>query len=128
MKLATNLLCAAGLAVIGSFSGGPLAAAELVLIEQPGCVYCAEWDREISAIYPKTPEGAFAPLRRMQLVESRRTDTVSFARPVIYTPTFVLIEEDRELARIEGYPGEDFFWGLLRMMLEKNTIYQGENG
>jgi hypothetical protein len=105
MKLATNLLCAAGLAVIGSFSGGPLAAAELVLIE-----------------------GAFAPLRRMQLVESRRTDTVSFARPVIYTPTFVLIEEDRELARIEGYPGEDFFWGLLRMMLEKNTIYQGENG
>ena len=35
----------------------------------------------------------------------------------VFTPTFVLVREGRELARIEGYPGEDFFWGLLAAML-----------
>ena len=34
-------------------------------------------------------------------------------------PTFVLVEDGRELGRIEGYPGEDFFWGLLGKLLEK---------
>ena len=29
------------------------------------------------------------------------------------TPVFVLIDHDREIGRIRGYPGEDNFWGLL---------------
>lgn len=37
--------------------------------------------------------------------------------PVIYTPTFVLVEHDSEIGRIEGYPGEDFFWSLLERLL-----------
>jgi hypothetical protein len=48
---------------------------------------------------------------------------MSFARPVVFTPTFVLVEDGQELARIEGYPGEDFFWGLLARMLEEHTDY-----
>lgn len=33
-----------------------------------------------------------------------------------YTPTFVLIDGGREVGRIEGYPGEAFFWGLLEKL------------
>jgi hypothetical protein len=35
----------------------------------------------------------------------------------------VLIDpEGQEAGRIEGYPGEDFFWGLLGRMLEEAGI------
>lgn len=39
--------------------------------------------------------------------------------PIRYTPTFVLIENGEELGRIEGYPGDAFFWGLLDRLLQK---------
>ena len=93
-------------------------AAELVMVEEPGCMWCARWNSEIAHIYPKTSEGRFAPLIRMDKSD-QVTDAISFARKVVYTPTFVLIENGRELGRIEGYPGEDFFWGLLGEIIEK---------
>ncbi len=101
----------------------PAIAVELVMVEQPGCGWCERWDSEIAAIYPLTPEGHAAPLRRVDLRDP--PDDVTFARKVQFTPTFVLIEDGVELARIEGYPGEDFFWGLLGVMLKRNTDYKG---
>lgn len=97
--------------------------AELIMVDQAGCVYCERWESELAAIYPKTPEGQFAPLRRLDISKIRGSD-ITFARAVNFTPTFVLIKENTEIARIEGYPGEDFFWGLLDMMLRANTAYQ----
>ena len=44
-------------------------------------------------------------------------------RDVIFTPTFVLMENDQELGRLEGYSSEDFFWELLEVILEKETEY-----
>ena len=44
-------------------------------------------------------------------------------RDVIFTPTFVLMENNKELGRLEGYSSEDFFWELLEMILEKETEY-----
>ena len=39
-------------------------------------------------------------------------------------PTFILIgDEGDELGRIEGYPGEDFFWSLLEAMLIDKTEF-----
>ncbi len=99
-------------------------AADLVMVEEPGCVWCAQWDRDLGAIYPKTPEGKFAPLQRVQIRDTRK-DTLGFtlSRPVSFTPTFLLIKEGVEVGRIEGYPGEDFFWGLLEQMLISKTDY-----
>ena len=102
----------------------PADAAELVMVEEQGCAYCITWKREIGPIYPKTPEGAFAPLRMIDIDDGVPAD-LNFARKVVYTPTFILIEDGVEVARIEGYPGEDFFWGLLEMMLKAKTDYQG---
>ena len=99
-------------------------AAELIMVEEPGCVWCAQWERDLGAIYPKTPEGKFAPLQHVQIRDTRK-DTLGFAlkRPVSFTPTFVLVEDGAEIGRIEGYPGEDFFWGLLDQMLTNTTDY-----
>lgn len=97
-------------------------AVELIMVERTGCHYCIEWKTDLGPIYPKTDEGQYAPLRMVQ-IKNAPPEGVEFARPVTFTPTFVLVDEGQELARIEGYPGEDFFWGLLTMLLEKHTDY-----
>ncbi|MDU8929066.1 thioredoxin family protein [Alisedimentitalea sp. MJ-SS2] len=102
----------------------PAQATELVMVEEQGCYYCITWKNVVGPIYPKTPEGVFAPLRMIDIDDGVPTD-LTFARKVVYTPTFILIDQGREVGRIEGYPGEDFFWGLLEMMLEAKTDYQG---
>lgn len=96
----------------------PVSAAELIMVEERGCFWCARWNNEIAPIYPKTVEGKVAPLRRVDIDEAK-SDTSTFEKPVHFTPTFVLVEEGREISRIEGYPGEDFFWGLLENMIDK---------
>ncbi|WP_235019380.1 thioredoxin family protein [Tabrizicola flagellatus] len=89
---------------------------ELLMFEQPGCIYCARWDQEIAPQYPLTAEGKAAPLRRLQLREPLPPDLTLDAPPV-YTPTFVLVAAGVETGRIEGYPGADFFWPLLAELI-----------
>lgn len=93
----------------------------LLMAEEHGCAWCARWDEEISHIYPKTDEGRTAPLQRYDLHGETPKD-VTLARRVSFTPTFILITDGVEVGRIEGYPGEDFFWSLLTMMFEEAGI------
>jgi thioredoxin-related protein len=93
----------------------------LIMVEEKGCVWCGRWNKEIAHIYPKTDEGKAAPLRRIDINATRPTE-LTFLRALTYTPTFVLVVDGQEISRIEGYPGEDFFWGLLRQMLSKADI------
>lgn len=97
------------------------ADAVLLMAEEPGCVYCAQWNEQIGPIYDKTGEGAAAPLRRMDITDPL-PDDITLARAINFTPTFVLLIDGSEAMRIEGYPGEDFFWGLVGMMLDQHNI------
>ena len=117
-----SALTSAALAAASFLSLAASAEPSLVMVEQPGCVYCERWDSEIAPAYPKTPEGQFAPLIRADLRKGA-PDGIRYARRVVFTPTFILIEDGQEQARIEGYPGEDFFWPLLTKLLEDNTDY-----
>jgi thioredoxin-related protein len=113
----------AGMAVFGAVAGAlwgaaPAKAAELLMFEQAGCVWCQRFDREIAPIYPKTEEGRLAPLRRIELGDEDAA-FADLAAPVRYAPTFVLVEDGREVARIPGYAGEEAFWGLLADMTKK---------
>ena len=92
----------------------------LLMVEEDGCYWCAKWNEEIAHIYPKTVEGRTAPLQRYDLY--RDTPDVVFDKRVQFTPTFILVKDGREVGRIEGYPGEDFFWGLLTKMFEQAGI------
>jgi hypothetical protein len=90
-------------------------AAELLMYRRAGCSWCAAWDREVGPIYPRTELGRLLPLRHIDLAESPQP-AIGLVRPVRYTPTFVMVEDGREIGRIEGYPGEAFFWGLLEKL------------
>ena len=104
------------LAIAGSAAS--LRAAELVMFEEQGCPWCERWHREVGFAYPKTEEGRRAPLRRVEIARSRDIG-VRLAGPVTASPTFVLVEDGREVGRIVGHPGADFFWGLLGDLLAK---------
>ena len=91
-------------------------AAELLIVERHGCHWCERWNAEIGPIYPKTEEGARAPLRRAQINDLPAD--VEFVSHPVFTPTFVLVDEGRELGRIEGYAGDEFFWFLLTRLLD----------
>jgi thioredoxin-related protein len=91
-------------------------AAELVMFRRDGCPWCLAWDRDIGPIYHNTDIGRIAPLRFADI--KRKPEDVALARPVRYTPTFVLVEAGREAGRIEGYPGEDFFWARLERLVQ----------
>lgn len=97
----------------------PMARAEmtLVMVEEHGCMWCARWNAEIAPIYPKTAEGQAAPLQRID-INARPPEGMDFASGLHFTPTFVLMVDGQERGRIEGYPGEDFFWGLLGKMID----------
>ena len=92
------------------------APVRLLMVEREGCIYCAAWNREIGPGYAKSSEGRSAPLLRLDIGGAWPDGLVLDRRPVI-TPTFILIERGRELARLEGYPGEDFFYPLIDGML-----------
>lgn len=50
-------------------------------------------------------------------------ESVLFECCVYFMLMFILIDNDKEIVWIEGYFGEDFFWGLLGMMFEKVEIF-----
>jgi len=85
---------------------------ELVMFEDAGCSWCRRFLAEIGPIYPRTEEGRRAPLRRLDISEATRSG-LNLKTRVTVTPTFVLVADGVEVGRITGYPGQDFFWGLL---------------
>jgi hypothetical protein len=87
-------------------------AAELIMFERAGCYWCARWNREVGPVYDKTPEGRKAPLRRVDLDKGQPTD-LKLDPAVYFTPTFVVMDKGREVARILGYSSDMMFWGLL---------------
>ena len=101
-----------------ALSLAPARAAELVMFEQAGCAWCETFDREIAPIYGKTEEGLRAPLRRVDTAQPVPPD-LAFIETERLTPLFVLVDRGREIGRIRGYPGEDFFWGLLDAFMKK---------
>ena len=112
------LALAVALACWPVFGGGPAVAAELIMFESPGCPWCARWRAEVGPGYPRSPEGQRAPLRVHDLSRDRDAG-VRLARPVTASPTFVLADNGVEVGRIVGYPGPDFFWGLLERLIAK---------
>jgi hypothetical protein len=106
------------LALLLALAGASAHAAELLMFEQKGCVWCERFEREIAPAYDKTDEGKRAPLRRVDIGKAMPPD-LAFVRRERFTPVFVLVDGGREFGRIRGYPGDTFFWGLLAGMIEK---------
>lgn len=100
------------------FAGVASAETRLMMVEQAGCSYCAQWHAEVGPEYPKTAEGIAAPLLPQDL-RAPLPEGVTLTSPPVFTPTFILLVDGQEQSRIEGYPSEDFFWPMLADMIAK---------
>ena len=83
-------------------------SAELLYFFSPSCGYCKAFDEEVGEIYPKTDAGRIAPLQRVEV------DPDSFqplAKGLPFdpgaVPAFILVEDGREVARLNGYSGDE---------------------
>lgn len=110
IRIAQVLIFAA--AIMTGTAPSVAAAAELVMFESASCSWCRLWHEEIGPVYPNTTEAKCAPLRRVDIGKPI-PDDLKHLDSIIYTPTFVVMENGQEISRMVGYVGEDFFWPLL---------------
>ncbi|CCQ73764.1 hypothetical protein [Magnetospira sp. QH-2] len=96
----------------------PVQAAQLLMFHEEGCPWCQAWEHQIGTIYDKTDEAKVLPLTRLDVHEDLPAD-LELKSPVNFTPTFVVIQDNKEVGRIPGYPGDEFFWFLLAELIEK---------
>ncbi len=121
-RLLFTLVVAAGIGLWTSAN-----AAKLIMVEQEYCEYCEAWNADVGGIYNKTEEGKKAPLRRVDINETL-PDDLSFITGLVFTPTFVLVEDGKEIGRLVGYAGESFFWGLLQKLIKKLPVEKTQSG
>lgn len=116
-----------GLATAGTASAGEVdirsvdwtaSPNRLLMVEARGCIYCETWKREIGPGYPESAEGKAAPLLVTD-INGPWPDGVALERRPVITPTFILLQGGKEMGRIEGYPGDNFFYPLIDEMLAK---------
>ena len=91
---------------------------QLLMIDDTACPYCELWEEEIGYMYIKTEEGKLAPLIRHHYGENIPEDISLISDPIV-TPTFILLKDNKEKYRIEGYPGEEFFWSFLSEYIQR---------
>ena len=117
-KTASNILLIACLALAANLMPVTARAAELVMFESAGCIYCQRWERDVGRLYDKTAEAKILPLRRID-ISRQSVSGVTLSEPVHYTPTFVVVDQGREVGRIEGFINDGSFWGLLDELATK---------
>jgi len=88
------------------------------MLEQAICPYCKRFNAEVMPEYANRPEGQRATLRRVALEDPWPKDLANIT-PDRLTPTFILVDDGKEIGRLRGYPGREEFWVLLRRLLVK---------
>lgn len=112
-----------GLGALAVLPGGALAQSGLILlmVDDENCRYCRKFDAEIGGGYSRSPQGRIAPLQKVR----RQSRELQPFNPVIYTPTFLLVRRGEELGRITGYPGFEYFYPELDLLLAKEGYAPG---
>jgi hypothetical protein len=118
IKQITSLAKGFGLYLCLATSTLSASGVELLVIEQEYCPFCERFNRDITPGYPNTAEGRLAPLKQLDLHQPWPAEYAEIKSATV-TPTFILISDNKEVARLVGYPGSEYFWIELNDMLDK---------
>lgn len=88
----------------------------LLLVESPGCPFCAAFRREVLPGYAARAEGRAAVLVPVPL-DGPWPDGLALAQAPHATPTFILLRDRVEIGRFQGYESPDWFWRELGALL-----------
>ena len=91
-----------------------IAAADsrLLMVTSDHCPYCQAWELDVGAVYDKSPYAPALPLTRVD-IGSKKLEDVTFQKPVVGTPTFLIIHNGQEIDRQNGYISAEMFWWWL---------------
>lgn len=91
---------------------------ELVVFEHGDCTYCRIFRSAILPRYRENGQEARAPIRFVR-VEHADMTALGLRGRITMVPTFVLMQDGREVGRIEGYWAPDNFFRLVASMLAR---------
>ncbi|MFQ5438869.1 MAG: hypothetical protein ACE5DK_08575 [Paracoccaceae bacterium] len=118
MSLIISIFSISRLAVFLTATGH--AQTRLLLFSGPGCTSCKQWKNDVGIIFAKTAGGGTSPRIGLAGHEAIRGICSRKSDPHI-DPTFVLVNEEIQVARKERTPGEGFLHGRSDTMLEKRA-------
>lgn len=107
-RMALSLLLAAVLLI-------PLQAVaetRLIMVTSDHCPFCRAWERDVGAIYDRSPYAPNMPLTRVEM-GAPLPDDIVLTGPVMGTPTFLIVNDGREIDRQRGYDDAEMFWWWL---------------
>jgi len=107
-RMALSLLLAAVLLI-------PLQAVaetKLIMVTSDHCPFCRAWERDVGAIYDRSPYAPNMPLTRVEM-GAPLPDDIVLTGPVLGTPTFLIVSDGREIDRQRGYDDAEMFWWWL---------------
>jgi len=107
-RMALSLLLAAVLLI-------PLQAVaetRLIMVTSDHCPFCRAWERDVGAIYDRSPYAPNMPLTRVE-TGAPLPDDIVLTGPVMGTPTFLIVSDGREIDRQRGYDDAEMFWWWL---------------
>lgn len=93
-------------------------AAELLMFEHKGCIACKRFKAEVLQDYINSELGKKLPIRSIVQGSKDALKGLKLSgSPFYYSPTFVIVQDGKEIARIRGYLGKDRFWQVI------NNVY-----
>ena len=96
-----------------AIAGNAAPRTEVIVFEIGGCTYCTAFRDNLGARYLASTTNRAAPMR---FVDVGRLDPQSFQlRADINTvPTIVVLQDGREVDRVEGYPLPQILFGMVK--------------
>ena len=86
------------------------------------CAYCKAWENEIANIYLKTEFEDEFKLSFIDFVSNVNLEKYGISKMVKVTPTFIFIQNNTEVGRIEGYNGQELFWWQVDDVIKSNRL------
>ncbi|MCC2658681.1 MAG: hypothetical protein K0Q76_3789 [Panacagrimonas sp.] len=91
---------------------------ELIVIEDPHCAPCQRFERQVGTHYPLTDVARSLPIRRLPL-DGYEAAGLRVERPIHRAPTFLIVENQVEQHRFEGYSSDELFWMTLESLVAR---------
>ena len=88
------------------------ADSRLIMVTSDYCPSCKAWEFDVGKVYDKSPYATTLPLTRVE-IGSKMPRGVTFQKPVVGTPTFLIIHYGQEIGRQTGYFDAEMFWWWL---------------
>jgi len=103
----------------------PVYAYELLMFQMPSCIYCQRFLSEVAPEWNTTLYGEKLPLR---VIDISGTTALWFSNAlkegridgISGTPTFIIWDDNREVARTVGYTGKTDFYEMVHKFLKSN--------